>query len=333
MLNTISDYIQTILPARHKAATNNWISFNAPCCTHNGETADHRMRGGLHLNPDGAVSYHCFNCSFKTSYQPGRHLTFKFRKLLEWLGASDNEVKRLVIEAIRLKDFISPEQHKEAQKEEIVINARTLPDNVKSFAELTEFHPAMEYCYDRKIDLTKYNFYITNSKQHNLDKRVIIPFYWKNEIIGYTSRAIVAGITRYHNNYESNFVFNVDNQQTNWKFVIVVEGPFDAMAIDGVAVLGNDISETQADIIDSLGREVIVVADTDRAGKQVIDSAIKYGWSVSFPVWQEDADCKDINAAVIKYGKLFILKSIIDGTERNKLRIELLKKRIYTKGN
>ena len=99
------------------------------------------------------------------------------------------------------------------------------------------------------------------------------------------------------------------------------------MAVDGVAVLGNDISEIQADIIDSLGREVIVVADTDRAGAKLIESAIKYGWTVSFPVWQET--CKDIGEAVVKYGKLFVLKSIIDARETSKLKIELLYKRIY----
>ena len=330
MLNLISDYIKTILPTKRRTATNNWLSFNAPCCVHNGETADHKMRGGLHANIDGSVSYHCFNCSYKASYQPGRHLTYKFRKLLEWLGASDNEIKRLVIEAIRLKDFIAPETLKEEHKEEIVITARTLPDNIKSFLELTELHPAMEYCYDRKIDLTKYNFYITDSKAHSLDKRVIIPFYWKNKVIGYTARAITNDVKlKYHNHYESNFVFNVDKQQSDWKFVIVTEGPFDAMAIDGVAVLGNDISEIQADIIDSLGREVIVVADTDRAGAKLIESAIKYGWTVSFPVWQET--CKDIGEAVVKYGKLFVLASILQARESSALKIKLLSKRMFDK--
>ena len=330
MLNLISDYVKTILPAKRKPASNGWTKFNGVCCPHNGETADHKMRGGVHSNADGSVSYHCFNCSYKASYIPGRPLTFKFRKLLGWLGASDGEVKRLVIEAIRIKDLVGPTEHKEEVKEEIVIKARTLPDNIQSFSELTTLHPAAEYCYDRKIDLTKYNFYVTESKQHSLYKRVIIPCYWKNSIIGYTARAFTDDVKpKYHNNYESNFVFNTDQQQRDWKFVIVCEGPFDAMAIDGVAVLGNDISEIQADIIDSLGREVIVVADTDVSGAKTIDAAIKYGWSVSFPIWQEDADCKDISAAVVKYGKLFTLKSIIDAKETSKLKIELLRKRRY----
>jgi mannose/fructose/N-acetylgalactosamine-specific phosphotransferase system component IIB len=75
-----------------------------------------------------------------------------------------------------------------------------------------------------------------------------------------------------------------------------------------------------------LGREVIVVADQDSAGSKLLKDAQEYGWSASFPVWQET--CKDINEAVQKYGKLFVLKSIIDAKESNKLKIELMRKRL-----
>jgi len=110
------------------------------------------------------------------------------------------------------------------------------------------------------------------------------------------------------------------------KFVVVVEGPLDAMAIDGVAVLSNECSEVQADIIDGLAREVIVVPDGDRAGAKLIEAAIEYGWHVSFPIWQET--CKDVSEAVERYGKLFVLKSIIDARETSRLKIELKKKRL-----
>jgi DNA primase len=152
--------------------------------------------------------------------------------------------------------------------------------------------------------------------------------YWEGKIVGYTSRAFVDGVKpKYYSNYEPNLVFNLNNQQPESKFVIVCEGPFDAMAIDGVSVMSNDCSETQADIIDSLGKEVIVVADRDRAGAQLINRAVEYGWTVSFPIWQET--CKDINEAVIKYGKLFVLKAILDAKETSKLKIELMKKKLY----
>lgn len=328
MLNTIQDFVKSVLPAKRKSSPSGWISFNAPCCVHNGETQDTRGRGGLTTNQDGSVSYHCFNCNFKASYQPGRHLTYKFRKLLSWFGVEANEIKRLVIEAIRIKDLVTPEEIKEEEQEKIEFIAKPLPKNSKKFKELDTAHPALEYVYDRKIDLEEYDFYITDEESYNLHKRVIIPCYWQNKQIGYIGRAIDPKVKpKYWNQFGSGYVFNVNKQDSDWKFVIVCEGPFDAMAIDGVAVMHNEINEQQADIIDSLGREVIVIADQDRAGSKLLKDAQEYGWSTSFPVWQET--CKDINEAVIKYGKLFVLKSIIDAKETNKLKIEIMRKKMY----
>lgn len=341
MLNTVQDFVKTILPAKKKTTPSGWTSFNAPCCQHNGESPDTRSRGGLTANADGSVSYHCFNCNFKASYQPGRHLTFKFRKLLRWLGADENDIKRLVIEAIRIRELVNPEEVKLEQEEKIEFKVRELPKDAISFQALLNFYllndfrnvppllnAAADYVKERKIDTQKYDFYWTDSTEHSLHQRVIIPMYWEGKIIGYTSRAFVDGVKpKYYSNYEPNLVFNLNNQLPDAKFVIVCEGPFDAMAIDGVSVMSNDCSETQADIIDSLGREVIVVPDADKAGTNLVNKAIEYGWSVSFPVWQET--CKDINEAVVKYGKLFVLKSIIDSKESSRLKIELMRKRLH----
>jgi 5S rRNA maturation endonuclease (ribonuclease M5) len=343
MLNSIRDAVTQILPSKRKTnATSGWISFNAPCCVHNGESADTRGRGGLVCNADGGVSYHCFNCNFKASYVPGRHLTYKFRKLLSWLGADENTIKRLVIDAIRIRDLVAPEQLVEVvEQEEIKFKARSLPEEAQSFHALSnfytlngdrdvpkEFHSAVLYTAARKVDLSRYEFYWTPETQYNLHKRVIIPFTWHNQIIGYTSRTFDEGVKpKYHSSYEPNYVFNVDRQLRDAKFVIVVEGPFDAMAVDGVAVLSNECSEIQADIIDSLGREVVVVPDADKSGARLVDQAVEYGWSVSFPVWQ--ATHKDVASAVEEYGKLFVIKSIIEARQSNKLKIELRKKRIY----
>ena len=329
MLNIVSDFIKGILPTKKKTTPSGWTSFNAPCCHHNGESPDTRGRGGLTANPDGSVSFHCFNCNFKASYQPGRHLTFKFRKLLKWLGADDTDIKRLVIEAIRVRELVAPEEVKaEAEEEKIEFKARDLPEDAENLVALDYVHPALEYCVARKIDIAKYAFYATRQSQYNLHKRIIIPFIWQGRTIGYTARAIEENVKpKYHSNYEPNFVFNINNQLPDSKFVIVCEGPFDAMSIDGVAVLNNECNETQADIIESLGREVIVVADRDRAGVKMINNAIEYGWSVSYPVWLET--CKDVNEAVIKYGRLFVLKTILDAKQTSKLKIELMKKRLY----
>ncbi len=338
MLNIVSDFTKSILPAKRKTTPSGWTSFNAPCCHHNGESVDTRGRGGLTANPDGSVSYHCFNCNFKASYQPGRHLTFKFRKLLKWLGADDTDIKRLVIEAIRVRELVNPAEVKAEEEEKIEFKVRDLPENTISFkqlqnAKITDILPgllnsAIDYVRSRKIDLIKYDMLWTDSTEHSLHQRVIIPCIWQGKTIGYTSRAITDGVKpKYYSHYEPNFVFNMNMQQPDSKFVIVCEGPFDAMSVDGVAVLNNECNETQADIIESLGREVIVVADKDRAGAKMIKNALEYGWSVSFPIWLET--CKDINEAVVKYGKLFVLKSILDAKQTSKLKIELMRKKLY----
>lgn len=345
MINQIADATINLWKSGRKTKTNSssgWISGNAVCCSHNGESADTRGRGGFIVNKDSAISYSCFNCNFRASYTPGRHLTYKFRKLLGWLGADEGTVKRLVIDAIRIRELVAPETLVEAvEQEEIKFKARPLPEEAQSFHALSnfytlnndqdvpaEFHNAVLYAATRKINFDKYPFYWTPETQYNLNKRLIIPFTWRNEIIGYTARTFGETVRpKYHNSHEPGYVFNVDSQQRDAKFVVVVEGPFDAMAIDGVAILGNECSEQQADIIDSLGREVIVVPDADQAGARLVDAAMEYGWSVSFPIWQQKH--KDVGSAVEEYGKLFVLKSILEARQSNKLKIELRRKKIY----
>lgn len=343
MIKIISDFAVNLWKTgrKTKSSPSGWISGNAACCIHNGQTADTRGRGGFHTEDSGNISYSCFNCNFKASFQPGRHLTFKFRKLLRWLGADENDIKRLVIEAIRIRELVNPEEVKAEAEEKIEFKVRTLPEGAVSFQQMMTFHvlddfqnvppllnSAVDYTNSRKMNYDRYDFYWTDSTEHSLHQRVIIPMIWEGKIIGYTSRAFVDGVKpKYFSNYEPNFVFNTNNQLHDSKFVIVCEGPFDAMSVDGVAIMSNECSETQAEIIESLGKEVIVVADRDKAGAKLLQNAMDYGWSASFPVWQET--CKDINEAVVKYGKLFVLKSIIDAKETSRLKIELMRKRLH----
>ena len=354
MLTTIQDAVKLFLPYKRKTnSSSGWISFNAPCCHHNGENADTRGRGGVIFDAGGSVNYHCFNCNYKATYRTGYHLNYKFRKWLNWLGASEAEVKKLVIDALRVKELAPPERFKEeVEHEEVVFPPRPLPTGAKEFTQLatfyelgnngnyenvpSDFYNAVSYVQNRRVDMVKYDFYWTEDPEHNMHKRVIIPCYWKGELIGSTARTLEDGIKpKYYADYASNFVFNMDNQVSDNKVVLVMEGPFDAMAVDGVAVLSNECSEIQADIIDSMGKEVIVVPDFDVktvkgkqvwAGEKLVDQALEYGWAVSFPVWREEV--KDVAEANEKYGKLFTMKAILDGKQTSRLKIELMKRKI-----
>ena len=140
MINTIQDAVKLLLPAKRKTnSVSGWVSFNAVCCQHRGESSDTRGRGGMIFNPNGSVSYSCFNCNHTANYTPGRHLNYKFRKLLSWLGADENDIKRLVIEAIRILELVNPEDVK-AEEEKIECKVRELPKSAISFQQFLTWH-------------------------------------------------------------------------------------------------------------------------------------------------------------------------------------------------
>ena len=88
----------------------------------------------------------------------------------------------------------------------------------------------------------------------------------------------------------------------------------------------NTVNETQARLIRSLGKEVIVVPDRDMPGMDLVDRAVELGWSVSMPEWPDDV--KDVNDAVIRMGKLATLLTIMQAKETSKIKIELRKKQL-----
>ena len=347
MSNTVTDFILKTWMSHRKTrmSPKGWQSGNAVCCVHQGESKDTRGRAGTKLDTmSGGIVYSCFNCGFKTGYTPGKKLYHKTRKLLSWMGASQNDISHMVIEAMRVRDtalFVVPE---EKEHEEIDFKKRALPEGALSFQAWIEWHElkgntdypiglvnAVEYASDRFGDLSKLpELYYTTDRGKPLqamNKRIIIPFTWKGKIVGHTARAFNNTLSpKYLMDVDSNYVYGTDNLIKDSEFVLVFEGPVDAILMNGVAVLSNSISEEQADLIEDLNKKVIVVPDQNHTGFPLIDAAIKYGWSVSFPEWEEDI--KDAGEAVERYGKLFTLKTIISNILSSKLKIELHKRRI-----
>ena len=339
MNNTIQ---QTVLDAwqkssRTRSSSSGWISGNAVCCHHRGHRDDRRGRGGLIVSGDGSVSYSCFNCGFKTHYRPGWALSFRMRQLMTWMSVPENTIRLLILEAIRVKDQTGTVDAVAEQKIEFA--ARPLPEHSQSFGALADFYclndmrdcpseflSAVSYVADRKIDMNRYDFYWSTTRAGSMNRRVIVPFQYEQNIVGYSARTFDDRVRpRYLMDTQPGYVFNINNQTRDRKFVVVCEGIFDALSIDAVAVMHNEISEPQADQVDNLGKEIIVVPDWDTSGQKLVEQAINFNWSVSFPIWRET--CKDINQAIIKYGKLFVLKDILAHVEHSSLKIQLWSKK------
>jgi hypothetical protein len=321
-MSLIADTLLTYLPSKRKQTPSGWISFNAPCCD------DKRQRGGFILNGGDAVSYHCFNCGFKASWQPGRTISQKMNKLMRDLNMPDDVISQLRLEALRLNE------NSTATVRQVIptFEVRALPPDTRPINnwldEMPEkLLPVLEYIAERKMYLDYYDFQWT--PKIGFSNRLIIPFYKDGVCVGYTARAINDAKPKYISEQQPGYVFNLDRQTHDRKYVIVTEGPIDAICVDGVAVMSAEIGPTQAPQISQLQREVIVLADRDDAGVKMVEQALELGWSVAFPEWKEGI--KDVNDAVNRYGRLYTLFSIINSKESNNLKIQLRMRKWFKK--
>ena len=334
-MNLIQSTIMTSLPAVKKKTPSGWIAFNAPCCVHNGETQDKKKRGGIMSSADGTVSYHCFNCGYKASYVIGRRLTQRMRTFMGYLGIADDTIRKLAIEAMRHEES----DIKHERKRFVNFNKKSLPKDTNKLdmwlekyvdkkltdTQYTKIDSILNYLKSRGIDPTWYDFMYSTDSYFNFDQRLIIPFYWRGDIVGYTGRLFEKSERiKYVTEVQPGYVFNMDAQDWTRKFVLVTEGPFDAITVSGVSILGSEINDIQRELIDGLNRQVIVVPDRDAPGEKLIDQAIEFGWNVAFPEWHESIT--DVADAVLNYGRLFTIQSILKTTESSKFKIDLKRK-------
>lgn len=326
-MNEIRDVILALLPPKRKTTPSGWTSFNAPCCHHNGESRDERLRGGILLNPKEGFQYHCFNCNFKAGWQPGKLLSKNTKNLFKWLGMSDTDIAKLNLYAIKIKDDQPIEKHKLTFE----LEERRLPDHSKSINEWIQegnddpdLLACIEYVVNRGMEFDWYPWHWSPANGYR--DRIILPFYHDKKIVGWTARKIHPGKPKYLTDAQPGYVFNLSDQDRNRAYIIVVEGQFDAIAIDGVAIMHNEPNETQAARINSLGREVIVIPDRDRPGAKMIKAALDYNWTVSLPEWEDDV--KDVADAVKRYGKIYTLFTILHYKETNEIKIQLMKKKL-----
>ena len=312
--------ITQYLPGKRKLTPSGWISFNAPCCTHHGQSADTRQRGGLKAADQG-WSYHCFNCGYTASFILGRSVSFKARRLLSWFGVADRDIELLNLESMRHRSvygIIEDRQRTFEALQGIAFEERELPAG----AEFVE--PDSEYADYLRKRCVPMDFPFM--KDPLVTRRsIVIPFTYRDQVVGWTKRFLDDRNPRYLTDAQPGYVFNVDSIKDSWTQVIVTEGIFDALSIGGVAVMHNDINDAQARLIRNLGREITVVPDQDQTGLDLIDRALELGWAVSIPDW---GDCKDVNDAVIKHGRLAALITIMQARETSRIKIELRKRQL-----
>ena len=324
--------IVSFLPAKRKHTSSGWISFNAVCCTHRGDNQDRRQRGGMKPAADGSWSYHCFNCGYTASFVLGRTLSHKAKNLLEWLGVDEQTINQINLDSLKHRSIHGMIESNREVVRAVEFEERDLPEGLELLDDTNPEHQQfVDYLQERKVDYRAYPYMVSPAAEGRASKRIVIPFTHNNMIVGNTSRYIDNRTPKYISDLQHGYVFGTDLQQPNWQHAIVVEGIFDALAINGLAVMHNDINPQQIQLIKSLGRSVTVVPDQDEAGLKLIDQALELGWAVSIPDWAPGV--KDINDAVVRYGRLTTLVSVLSSRETSRIKIEMKRKQLVKRFN
>jgi len=334
--NIVYDTLLTLMPGNRKRTASGWTATNGVCCIHNGETPDTRRRMSIAMGDDGvSCLVSCFNCKFRAIWKPGQLLGRKMTSFLGWMGMSDEEIKKLGFkiwqerERLKLDADYKPREIKTLafSKGSLPVGSRNVMELLNEGFEDPNFINAMVYLMSRGDEIMEgYDYYWTPLKDHDLNRRILIPFRWNHEIVGWTGRATYPTKSRYHSSVPHHYLFNTEVVENDWEYVFLCEGPFDAIAINGVATLGDKLTEEQIQWLKHTGKTIVVVPDRQKGGGTLVDMAIRENWQVSFPHW--DKDIKDGADAVKRYGKLYTIWSIIDSRVANKLEINVRRQRL-----
>jgi hypothetical protein len=344
-VNFVAQPLLNRVRARSKRSGSGFLSINCPLCVARGQTRpDTRKRCGIYININH-VGVNCFNCGLKARYEPGKALSHNMRDFLMGIGVSDNEVKRMAYHAARLRRVVAanPELATSPTTFSAGFAHKPLPRDAKPISEW-----AAEGCTDPNfLDVATYMlsrgaaisespvvYHWTPSQERGMHRRLIVPFLHEGRTVGWSARTIDAGVEpRYDSEVPTDFLFN--NNVLTYplrRYAILVEGVFDAIAIDGVGLLGARLNARQALWIVSAEKDVILVPDRDKSGQALVDVAMHYGWSVAFPRdrrenwWEEDV--KDAADAAKRYGRLYTLRSIIASATSSKPKIQVMRRHL-----
>ena len=322
---TVMFDILMVAPGKKKKTQSGWTSFNAPCCIHNGHSVDKRGRSGIKQDGDN-WSYHCFNCNFKCGFKLGRNISRNCRRFLGWCGMDDSDINKWSLHSLQHKDLLDSiltkkKQHAVPKFKDVEMPAGEL---------IYEINPAhkvyIDYLATRGMTHNDYPFLVTPNEEGRNSQRLIIPYTYENKVVGSTSRYLDNRVPKFINDQQPGYVFGIDLQKSEWEVCLVFEGIFDAISMNGCALTHNTINDNQVGVLKKLGKRIIVVPDQDKTGLEICDRALELGFDVSLPNWADDV--KDANDALIKYGKLSTLLSILENATSSKIKIEMMRNKI-----
>lgn len=304
MQELITQYINVSNPS-----ATGWYSVKCQCCN------DYKVRGGFNIRDDSVV-YHCFNCNTKASYFNNGVVSDGMREVLQAFNVPLDEIQRISLKNLGKTSSIIERKVVDTNPIFEIALPKTFYKLILDGSDPWS-NVAIDYLeHDRGI--TDYKmFYLSHGNTTEVEKkwygRLIIPFYRDNKLIFYQGRSLNESTRRYINSTVSNDAVILYNYKELTRNVddplFITEGFFDAYHLNGIAINGNELSPKKINVINQSRRRKIYIPDRYGNGKQAAFNAIEAGWDVSIP---DIGDCKDINQAVVRFGFLYVYKSLMD---------------------
>lgn len=266
---------------------------------------DYKERAGFKFE-DGTIIYNCWNCPIGSTYEENSgRMSKTFRRVLRAYGFDDSEIST----AVNTPFFNKKQEDDKVITLSKLTSVKTMTQTVKlpsgslpiGNEEHLEYQQKLvNYLVDRCVDVSKYEFFFSLEKRFK--DRIIIPFYRNGNLIYWQARSIdPTEKKRYDNAPVSRdaVIFNHDQLQSYSRLpLFVTEGVFDAMMVDGVSILGSQLSEAKADLLSKTQRRLIFVIDKDKNGAHLAQDVINRGWEIAFA----PNGAADINASVQRFG-------------------------------
>lgn len=304
-----------------RASSKGWCNVKCLLCH------DYRARGAFRFEQE-SVGYNCFNCGHSALFNPTEHtrISERMQKVFDAFGIPASEFKEKMFDTFVLQ---AAGKKADAEIPRIKINFNDLelpkffrPLDTEGEGDIYD-EIACEYLLARGIDPKAYPFLMADKKLSPILKyldwkgRVIIPYYRHGKVVFYQGRDLLeTDRTKYLSPKDSRdaVFYGFDEIYAHsHRPLYIQEGFFDAFMLkDSVATFSNKLTEQQIEILNRCHRPKVVIPDREGKGYVIANQAIEQGWSVSFP--DIGSSCKDMNDAILKYGRLYVLKSIVDNT-------------------
>jgi hypothetical protein len=326
-METIEDVVRNHIMFTHRESSKGWNNVYCEVCGDG--THSKGQRGGWLFQGD-ICFYNCFNCGIDGNFDPNRDVPHskKMWDIFRAFNIPVNEVNSI------LASKLSDEKKSVLKRRERIHFSKIKPPDF--FKLLTEFpeddvfaEEARNYLWGKyRITPDDYPFYLSTGKTMSENKddiylsralrpRIIIPALNNGNIIYWQARVFIG---EHYKKYisatvedSSAILFGVDNIHSgNQELPLyVTEGFFDSWHVNGVAVLTNTMKDIKVTLLDRSRRPKVVIPDYNKDGMNLANQAIDVGWGISLP---NTLPCGDLCNAIIHFGKLYVIKSIVDNT-------------------